>query len=288
MGRPADTRIAQDSEAKRFKGMQATEKADEEFRNYKDSDRQDLVEKTYKEMHLNQTVDFVRGRHEKWFKFDHGEYTMWEIIEKLDELVDDSDPDSSLPNSIHDFQTAERIRHAHPDKDWFHLTGLLHDVGKVIALWGEPQWASVGDTYPVGCAFSDHIVFADQLKENKDAKDPRYNTELGMYEKGCGINNLLMSFGHDEYMYQFLLHNKSTLPPEALACVRFHSFYPWHDKGAYTQFMAEGDEELMKWVKEFNKFDLYSKSDHVPDPQALRPYYDGLLKKYGLDGKLKW
>lgn len=23
--------------------------------------------------------------------------------------------------------------------DWFHLVGLLHDLGKVLALWGEPQ-----------------------------------------------------------------------------------------------------------------------------------------------------
>jgi len=40
--------------------------------------------------------------------------------------------------------------------------------------------------------------------------------------------------------------------------------------------------------QEFNKFDLYSKSDDVPDPVALRPYYEGLLKKYKIDGKLKW
>ncbi|VCW69218.1 unnamed protein product, partial [Gulo gulo] len=30
-------------------------------------------------------------------------------------------------------------RKAHPDKDWFHLVGLLHDLGKVLVLAGEPQ-----------------------------------------------------------------------------------------------------------------------------------------------------
>ena len=44
-----------------------------------------------------------------------------------------------VPNSVHAFQTAERIRAAHPDKPWFHLTGLIHDLGKVMAVWGEPQ-----------------------------------------------------------------------------------------------------------------------------------------------------
>ena len=29
---------------------------------------------------------------------------------RLDELVDDSDPDVDMPNSIHDFMTAERLR----------------------------------------------------------------------------------------------------------------------------------------------------------------------------------
>ena len=29
----------------------------------------------------------------------------------------------------------------------------------------------------------------------------------------------------------------------------------------------------MEWVKEFNKFDLYTKSTKVPDIEALKPYY---------------
>ena len=45
----------------------------------------------------------------------------------------------NIPNSVHAFQTAERIREVHPDKPWFHLTGLIHDLGKMMAVWGEPQ-----------------------------------------------------------------------------------------------------------------------------------------------------
>ena len=275
-------------EAARFAGLQAAEKNDEEFRNYVDSERQAIVEKTYHVMHANQTVEFVRSRHQKWFQFNHGEYTLFEVIALLDQLVDDSDPDTSLPNSIHDLQTAERIRKAYPDHDWFHLVGLIHDVGKVLALWGEEQWASVGDTFPVGCKFAEEIVFSYQFQDNPDNSDPRYNTEYGIYKPNCGIRNLLMSFGHDEYMYQVLKHNTCTIPEEGLACIRFHSFYPWHQKSAYTQFMEAGDENLLMWVKEFNKFDLYSKSDHIPDFKALQPYYEGLLQKYGLAGKLKF
>lgn len=44
-----------------------------------------------------------------------------------------------IPNAVHAFQTAERIRQVHPNKDWFQLTGLIHDIGKVMSVWGEPQ-----------------------------------------------------------------------------------------------------------------------------------------------------
>ena len=34
------------------------------------------------------------------------------------------------------------------------------------------------------------------------------NPEIGKYKKGCGLNNVLCSFGHDEYMYQTLKRNQ--------------------------------------------------------------------------------
>ena len=79
-----------------------------------------------------------------------------------------------MPNSLHCFQTAERIRAVHPDKDWLQLTGLIHDIGKVVALWGEPQYAVVGDTFPVGCAFSKKCVLYELFDENPDCQDDRY------------------------------------------------------------------------------------------------------------------
>ncbi len=55
-----------------------------------------------------------------------------EALDKLNDLIDESDPDLDLPNIIHAFQTAERIRLDHPEDDWFQLVGLVHDLGKVI------------------------------------------------------------------------------------------------------------------------------------------------------------
>jgi inositol oxygenase len=123
---------------------------------------------------------------------------------------------------------------------------------------------------------------------NPDYDHPVYGTKNGMYEPGCGISNLTFSWGHDEYMYQMLKFNGCTIPEEGLNMIRLHSCYPWHDKRAYTQFERPEDKETLRWVKEFNKFDLYSKGDAVPDVEALKPYYESLLVKYGLSGKLRW
>ena len=56
-------------------------------------------------------------------------------------------------------QTAERIREAYPDQPWFALVGLIHDLGKVLALHGEPQWAVVGDVFVTGCQIGSSVVF---------------------------------------------------------------------------------------------------------------------------------
>ena len=41
-----------------------------------------------------------------------------------------------------------------------------------------------------------------------------------MYEPHCGLDNLMMSWGHDEYLYRFLKFNNAKLPDEALYMIR--------------------------------------------------------------------
>ena len=67
----------------------------------------------------------------------------------------------------HALQTAEAIRAANGPR-WFIVTGLVHDLGKILCLFGEPQWAVVGDTFPVGCRFSPAIVYSEFFTDNPD------------------------------------------------------------------------------------------------------------------------
>lgn len=262
-----------------------------DFRLYSDDSDdpiQQRVRETYKNMHTYQTMEFVLDRMKYWSKFDKAKMTVMEALEKLNCLVDESDPDVDIPNIVHAFQTAERIRKAHPDLDWFHLTGLVHDLGKIMALYDEPQWCVVGDTFPLGCEFAPSIVYrSTSFDENPDLYNEKYNTRFGIYDENCGLENVVMSWGHDEYMYRVLLHNNCKLPEEAQYIIRFHSFYPWHTGGDYKHIVNNKDEEMLKWVQEFNKFDLYSKSHDVPDIKALMPYYQSLIDKY-MPGVLEW
>ncbi|CAH1118738.1 unnamed protein product [Phaedon cochleariae] len=262
-----------------------------QFRDYSVDENdhvKERVRRTYELMHTNQTVDFVKGKHEKWGKFNHFRCTMREALEKLNELVDESDPDVDIPNIVHAFQTAERIRKDYPEDDWFHLTGLIHDAGKVLAFFDEPQWCVVGDTFVVGCEWSDNIVYRNtSFSKNIDGQNPKYNTKYGIYEPHCGIDNLMLSWGHDEYLYRMLKHNKAKLPSQALSMIRYHSFYPWHSSGDYSHLATKADEQTKHWVLKFNTYDLYTKSTDVPDIEKLWPYYESLIDKY-IPGVLQW
>jgi len=268
-----------------------TEKKAEDYRNYVDSKRIDIISQTYRLHHTHQTYDFVQNMKKKHLAFTKGEMTIWEAIEKLDTLVDDSDPDADFPQIYHAVQTAEELRTLWPDLDWMHLVGILHDLGKLMALpeyGNEPQWAVVGDTFPVGCQFSKKIVCGEFLKENPDAKDSRYNGQYGVYEPHCGLDKVEMTWGHDEYMYQVCVHNGCTIPKEGLSMIRFHSFYPWHNKSEYSYLMSKEDHEMLNWVQRFNLGDLYSKRDELPDVVALKPYYQSLIAKYFPNPVLEW
>lgn len=260
----------------RYPDPSEPKKEQEEFRNYVDSDRADTVREFYRLNHEYQTYDFVRFKEEEFLKFDRKEMSVWEAVDFLNTLVDDSDPDIDLDQLQHLLQTSEAIRaDGHPD--WFVLTGFLHDVGKILCLFGEPQWAVVGDTFPVGCAFSDKIVYPEFFEKNPDYNDKRYNDKYGVYKEHCGLDNVKMSWGHDEYLYQIL---KDFLPEPALYMIRYHSFYSQHRDNAYAHLMNDKDVEMFEWVKKFNPYDLYTKAPVKPDAEALLPYYKELVAKY--------
>src|SRR5258706_1501381 len=253
----------------------AKEKSTENYRNYDDQQR-DTVREFYRLNHTYQTYDFVLQKEKEFLPFNKNEMPVWAAFDFLNQLVDDSDPDTDLDQFQHLLQSSEAIRaDGHPD--WMVAVGLLHDMGKVLCLFGEPQWAVVGDTFPVGCAYSDKIVNPEFLKANPDFTDERYYSKYGVYSPNCGLRNVHMSWGHDEYVYQMM---KNHLPEPGLYMLRYHSFYSQHRENGYDHLMDNHDREMFKWVKLFNPYDLYSKNPNPPDWKELKPYYEDLVSKY--------
>lgn len=312
-----------------------------QFRNYDHAGEQ--VKHTYEQMQINQNLAFV-GNMKKTYAGETGYRTpqgnkirisFADVPAVLDKIVDESDPDTGLPQIYHAYQTGEALRayldphnphklreniavkdlfseqewqqlplrwqrkfsvnlHAlYPhitDWSWLPLVGFLHDSGKVLAdkEWGAlPQWAVVGDTFPVGAPFSKTNVYYEFgfFKQNPDLhlKNNKI-TKFGIYPRHCGLEKLQMSWGHDEYMYSVLHRTNQCLPDEALYIIRFHSFYPWHSprdgKQGYTQLANDHDWLRLPLLKAFQKSDLYSKQADMPDQEQLKQYYMELMDRY--------
>lgn len=254
------------------------------YRDYKiDSDKKYIIYSTYKSQRININFLFNEYLLTKYCKFDKKE-NFWLLFDRLNDITDLSDPDMSKPNILHALQTAEAIR-KEGLPDWFVLTGLIHDFGKILFLNGEDkdgtslntQWSIVGDTFITGYPIPDSIVYPDLNNFNQD-----HLNAINLYMPKCGLNNCSVSFGHDEYLYRLLKFNNSTLPEEALYMIRYHSLYVWHDANAYTELESEDDRYYKLYVKQFSSFDLYTKDNDnlINLSDDLKEFYTELIKKY--------
>ncbi|KAI3238586.1 hypothetical protein DTO012A9_3773 [Penicillium roqueforti] len=256
------------------------------FRQFEDAC--DQVKNFYAQQHTLQTVAYNLKARNDFKTKTRAHMTVWEAMEKLNTFIDECDPDTSESQMTHLLQSAEAIRKEGKPR-WMQLVGLIHDLGKLLFFFGaKGQWDVVGDTFAVGCAFDDKIIFGNKsFKDNEDYNNEVYSTKYGVYSPGCGLENVMLCWGHDEYLYH-IVKDQSTIPEEGLAMIRYHSFYPWHRENAYHELMNEHDHKMLEAVRAFNPYDLYSKSDEVPDPEKLKPYYMELIDEYFPTKIIRW
>ena len=268
---------------------------EKQFRNYEAPDVKTAVKEHYRKMRSRQTYDYVQRMQRKYLTYDKP-LGLWEAMESLNRLIDVSDPDLDLPNVQHLIQSAEAIRE--DDRpDWMQLVGLIHDLGKVMFLWGsdedgtcqDEQWGMVGDVFVVGCNLPESCVYPEFNALNPDMSDERYKGSMGVYEAGCGLDALTLAWGHDEYLYQVLRHHPENKIPEAgMVMIRYHSFYPWHSGGSYKQFLTDKDKRYLEWIRDFNQYDLYTKSTKTYSLEEVRDYYAPIAEKYLGSGPIYW
>ncbi|KAI7214487.1 DUF706-domain-containing protein, partial [Hortaea werneckii] len=144
-----------------------SEKDKTQFRQYEDAC--DRVKNFYREQHEKQTVAYNLKARNDFKSKTRAEMTIWQAMEKLNELIDESDPDTSLSQIEHLLQSAEAIRRDGKPQ-WFQLVGLVHDLGKLLFFYdARGQWDVVGDTFPVGCRFDESIIYPGTFENNPDS-----------------------------------------------------------------------------------------------------------------------
>jgi inositol oxygenase len=239
----------------------------------------------YRERITGSTVDVTQALRRRFLEVRPTPMTIADAMTYYNDIVDESDPDMEHePQLMHAIQCAMGAKTSGLP-EWAVVIGFIHDVGKLLVKLGLRQPFVVGDMWPVGCAPSPDIVCSEFFAENPDSTHPVYGTKLGMYEEGCGLDNLVMSFGHDEYLYRVLLDGVKdggcSLPPEALHPVRYHSAYVIHTAGAYDYFLNDRDREWMPILWAFrDHIDLYTKHGEIENLDRYLPEIWDVVHSY--------
>lgn len=179
-------------------------------------------------------------------------------------------------------ETAEQVRSIFPRYRWLHLTGLLTKFGTILRhrpFFGyTPRWISTGESYPVGCRFRKEIIYSSFFENNPDREDSRYNSDLGIYSKGCGFNNVMMNFSCDEFLNSILRSNPHSLPEASLYLLRFQNFSSWYYQGAYSELSNSYDQAAVPVLLTFVDSIRYC-TDKV-DRIRLPNYYLELCREF--------
>lgn len=144
-------------------------------------DAEDRVKNFYATQHTLQTVAFNLKARNDFHSKTRARMGVWEAMEKLNTFIDECDPDTQESQMAHLLQTSEAMRKDGKPR-WMQLVGLIHDLGKLLFFYdAQGQWDVVGDTFPVGCAFDDRIIFGTKsFEKNEDANHPLYSTKFGI------------------------------------------------------------------------------------------------------------
>ena len=210
--------------------------------------------------------------------------TVWEALEFLNTLVDDSDPDVDFTQIEHALQTAEAIRAAGQPR-WFIVTGLVHDLGKILCLFGEPQWAVVGDTFPVGCRWSPKIVYSQFFSDNPGPARARVPDRERHLRAGLRPRQRAHVVGPRRV--RLPRRQGSTARTKRSTCCATTRSTRGTRKSEYSHLLNDRDRAMVKWVRAFNRYDLYSKGSARPKVEELMPFYEDLVKEF-FPAPLRW
>lgn len=188
--------------------------------------------------HLEQTKETRVALNKKYEKPVFGKVSIWNMIERLSQVVDPSDPELyCVSQLVHTLQVVEGMeRDGIKDPDLI-IAGLVHDLGKVLLLVGEAH---------------ENVVC--------------FNMPMGEYEKGIGLAHCVFQWNHEEFIYQRL---KDYVPDHIAWLICHHGIYI----PACEDLMDEKDREYTeRYLRPFQKYDKGTKSIYNLPKNSVEKY----------------
>lgn len=250
------------------------------------------VKRFYRNQRRGVTAEMTLKDRKAFLPLRKGKLSMWGLIQRARKYADGSDPDHIKAQLLHLYGAAKKAQ----DKkmpDWFVLTCLIHDGGKFLMEW-IPEHRVVGDTFPHLVRPGAEEIFFSEFKYNSDWKIVNAKGKSGFYKPKCGLDEMLMTWGHDEYLFHMVfnwLKENAEFVKKSWKCsaleirlmlymIRFHSFYAFHRQGGYRQLWSKTDAKLRPYLRIFSMFDLYSKPDRLPAIKVLDKEFKPLVNKF--------
>ena len=190
--------------------------------------------------HNEQTEDTVAALNKKYEQPIFGKVRVWSLIERLAQCTDPTDTKLLCTNQLfHVLQILEGMEQdGITDRDLL-IAALIHDLGKLLIL-------------------------TDELPENIVG----FNSPIGEYEEGIGLDNCVFQWNHDEFGYSRL---KYYVPDHLAWLIRYHSIRidecePLMDERdrAYTE----------RYLRVLSKYDHGTKSIYNFPKKRIEDYRD--------------
>ena len=228
----------------------------------------------YRKGYKFQTYDYVSSMRSRFLNFTLAKASLHEALGYImnfpaypfqarssDDTLSDSQNDSSPSLRTLCFCMAEVAR-KDGLPDWFQFIALIHELGEAVKIFDPSRtgqmaemvfdWTKSSRSRVVGCKVPEKATFREFRHLNTDEDDLRYNSDIGVYQEHCGLENVFLMWSGCEYMYNLLRHNNVSLPEEAFAILRYYPLGDWHEHHKYSSITNDADEDMLPFVQEFD------------------------------------
>lgn len=188
--------------------------------------------------HRAQSVADVQGLRVKYERPVFGQVQVWDLVQKLGMVCDPSDGSLGCTSQlVHVLQVLQAMEEDGVDDPEMLIAAIVHDLGKLLLLTDEAPENVVCMVEPVGS-----------------------------YEMGVGLENCVLQWNHDEFIYSRL---KDHLPDHIAWLLRYHSIYI---DQCWTLMDDRDRRHTKQYLRPFQHYDQDFKSSHALPKKGIEAY----------------